>query len=371
MNTERLHAITIEVLNDIKNTNTQSILQQLVKALQNQVNQPQTSEFQQQVSTHLTTLYTSLKNSHSNDFSPAWKQALQELGLNDLLGTSLHNRIKGIFERNKITPSVALQEIQDINKQFSTSKTSLEQIVSSFEVLKIGSEELKPGQCEIGILVPRLAINNKLSDFAIDLEEIDKIFGTFSELTTGARPGFNIRSVSSSDLSVFLDMLPVVAAGIAIAVERIVGLYKQILEIRKLHGELKEKGVPKKDLKGVMNHANTIMEKGIEQLVKDLLKKYYKNNDDGRRNELSIELRFSLNKIAKRIDKGYSVEVRVKPLSEGKDDIKKGEVTHKDTVHFQDILSASKNIEFIKLEGEPILTLPESLKKQKGEMKKK
>jgi hypothetical protein len=370
MNAERLHAITIEVFNDIRDTNIEKTLQQLVKALQNQVNQPQAPEFQNQVSTYLQSLYNALKSSRVNNFSPAWRQALQEIGLYDFLGNSLHTKVKGVFENNKITPATALQDLSAISKQLSAYKISLEQIIAAFNTFKIGAEELKPGQCEIGILIPRLAINNKLSDFAVDLEEIDKIFGSFSELTTGTRPSFTIRSISSSDLTVFLDTFPVVAAGIAVAVERLVGLYKQILEIRKLHGELSEKGVPKKELKGVINHVNKIMEKGIEQLTKELINKYYKNNDEGRRNELSTEIHFSLNKIAKRIDKGYSVEIRVKPLSE-EESAKKSEAAHKDAGYIQEILSASKNIEFIKLDGEQILTLPEFKKSKERKTKNK
>ena len=112
MNIERLHAIAIAIIADINNTKTDSTLQQLVTSLQNQVNQPQSPQFQQQVSQHLTTLYASLANAPSNNFSPAWKQALKELGVHDLLGANLSNHVREIFERNQITPSVAFQELQ-------------------------------------------------------------------------------------------------------------------------------------------------------------------------------------------------------------------------------------------------------------------
>ena len=73
MNTERLHAIAIAVIDDINTTNTQATLQQLVQSLQNQVSQPQQPQFQNQVSERLKTLYATLADSKSNDYSPAWK----------------------------------------------------------------------------------------------------------------------------------------------------------------------------------------------------------------------------------------------------------------------------------------------------------
>jgi len=360
MNTERLHAIAIAVIDDINKTKTDSTLNALVGALQNQINQPQQPPFQQQVSQHIKTLDTVLKDAPSNSFSPVWKQALKELGLYDLLGNNLLSHIQEIFQRNQITPSVALGELQSFQKQLATRKAALDQLIASFKQLEIGAEELEPGQCEVGILVPRFAINNKLDEFANDLNELNKIFGAFSELTTGGRPGFEIRSISSSDLNVFLQTAPVVAAGIAVAVERVVGLYKQILEIRKLHGEMKNQGVPNKELKGVLNHTNNIMKEGIEKLITELIEKYYDKKDKERLNELSTELRFSLNKIARRIDKGYSVEVRVQPLSQEEQAAKKGGKTAQDAQYIQIILAASKNLEFLRLSGEPILSLPES-----------
>lgn len=365
MNIERLHAIAVAILNDINNTHADTNLQQIIKALNSQINQPQEPQFQQQVSQHLQTLYTSLSSAPSNEFSPAWKQTLQELDVYDILGTRLAVRIQQICERNQITPSVALEELQKIHSQLTKAKNALDQIVSAFHDLNISAEELELGQCEIGILVPRLAVNNRLKEFGKDLEELDNLFGTFSEVTTGSRPGFEIRSISSSDLSVFLSTAPVVCAAIVLAVDRILGLYQRVLEIRKHHGELKKLGLQSKDLKGVIDSANSIMKDGIEQLTPELLEKYFTNKDQSRRNELENDIRFALNKIAKRIDKGYGVEIRVTPISDVEQEGGESGLSPEDIKHVKEILSISKKMEFLKLEGEPILTLPEYEEKQK------
>lgn len=362
MNAERLHAIAVAVLDDLKATKLDEILKQLIAALQNSVNQPNAPEFQKQVGDYRTALNASLLAAPSNDFSPTWKQAVQELGLRDLLGTNLQVRIEEIFNRNQITASIALNELQTIYSHLTWYREALEQIVSSFKRMNIGMEELEPGQCEIGMLVPRPAIHNRLDEFAKDLGDLNGIFGTFAELVTGERPGFELRSVSSSDLSIFLWASLAVASTIALAADRIVTVYKKILEIKELHGKLKDKGVPKKRLQGVEEHANSIMEEEIDKLSKDLLKKCHKTIDEARQNELTIELRFNLNKIANRIDNGYSIEIRTKPFSEEEEAKKK--VTPEDKERINVILSASKNLEFIKLEGLPILSLPESQAKR-------
>lgn len=77
-------------------------------------------------------------------------------------------------------------------------------------------------------------MSNDLRTFALELHRLDRTFGVFSELATGTREGFQVRSISSTDLTVFVDAAPEIAACTAIAVERVVALYKKLLEIRKL-----------------------------------------------------------------------------------------------------------------------------------------
>jgi len=352
MNTERLHAIAIAVTDDINTTKTPETLQQLVGALQNQINRPQEPQFQNEVSNNLQKIQSVLVTAKSNDYSPAWKQALKELGVNDLLGNNLLNHIQEIFARNQITPAVALQELQELHKQLSICKTSFEEVISSFKKLNISSEQIEKGQCEVGILIPRPAVSDNLQELSKDLVKLDMLFGAFSELTTHKRPGFKIRSLSSSDFTVMLAMIPVTAASIAFAVDRILRVYKSILEIRILHGKLKKQGFTNKELQVIKNKADSAITKEVKKLAPELLEKYYGKEDKHRSNELSTDLEKALIEIAKRIDKGYNVEIRI-----SSDDI--GEDTAKDE-HINTINATLKNLEFIKLEGEPILSLPET-----------
>jgi hypothetical protein len=358
MNTERLHAIAIAVIDDINTTNLLVTLGNLVKSLQNQINQPQEPKFQNQVSQHFKDLSDTLVKSKINNFSPAWKELLKELGVYDLLGNTLFDRIQEIFERNQIIPATVLKELTELHKQLSNYKTSFEGVISSFQTLKIGSEKLEKGQCEVGVLIPRAAVSNKLKEFSTDLDKLDNLFGTFSELTTYERPGFKISSVSSTDFNVMLATAPVIAASIAFAVDRILTVYKRILEIKKLHGELKKQGLTDKELQPIKKKADLAIIEEVEKLAPELLEKYYKKEDTSRRNELSNALKKALIEIAKRIDKGYNVEIRV-PIDVS-DEISKD-------ANVNTIISVLKNLEFIQLEGEPILSLPETANEKEDE----
>lgn len=361
MNVERLHSIALALRDDLSRSSVTSHLQQLVSALQNQINQPGQPTYQQQVSQFYEALRSALESSEVNAFSPTWRQVLDEIGAAPLLGLELDARVTEIFSRNQITPSVALQELQTILTEIQALSTSIDQMLAAFRQLKIGSEALPAGDCEVGILIPRIFVDNRLDKFSEELGELNQIFGVFAEVATGGRPSFGIRAISSSDLSIFLDTAPVIGACVAVAIERIIALYKQLLEIRKLQGELAKQGLEKDNLKGIEKHANGLMEQGIDKLVKELLADFHKVDDNGRKNELSIELKYALKKVANRVDRGFNIEVRMTEpeATEPEADEQENAASKEATRHHVRIAAAAETLQFLKLEGEPILSLTE------------
>jgi hypothetical protein len=358
MNVERLHAIAAALQADLSATSTLPLLQQLISSLSNQISQPNQPQFQQQTSQLLTQLISSLENAKVNHFSPTWNQILQEIGAADIVGTPLAQEIQNIFSRNQITPSVAQQELQDQYNRLQTVSSGIDQFLAGVKTLKIGSELLEPGECELGVLVPRSFVDNRLDRFAEELEELNRIFGVFSELSTGSRPGFEIKTISSTDLTVYLEATAVAGACVATAIERIITLYKSLLEIRKIQGELVKQGLEKENLKGIEDHANGIMSNGIDKLVKELLAEYMPKGEKGRVNELSIELKLVLGKVADRIDRGFNIEVRmeapkVEPGADSDDQVEQKALI----ASHAKIATASKHLQFLKLEGEPLLKL--------------
>ncbi len=101
---------------EIERTELSDRLTQLVTHLQNQISQPQQQTHQDAVAETLTGLYAALAQATSNDVSPTYRQALEEMGAWDLLGARTADRLRAIFERNQITPKLALDEIREMQK---------------------------------------------------------------------------------------------------------------------------------------------------------------------------------------------------------------------------------------------------------------
>ena len=364
MNAERLHAICRAIRAEMDNQGTVATLQQVVNHIGRVVSQPQQPNHQTQLGSALTQFYNTLKDAPSDKFSPAWRQITDEIGGRALLGSRLIERIKGIFERNQITPSVANQEVQAVFASLQQFKQAIDATVTGLENLKIGAEILAPGECELGILIPRRAVKDGLKEFGEELQDIDFILGTFSEVATGKRDPLPIKTISSSELMVFLAAIPPVAACVAHAAERLINAYKGLLEIRKLHGELKKQGLKDSEMTGISDHANSVMTTAVEEITIEVVEQYFQGKDKGRKNELINAMRISLSKLANRIDAGFSVEVRAEPPKKPKapDAATPEEKTTK--AHIDRVVSASPALQFMNLSGHSILHLPEKTVKE-------
>ncbi len=367
MNAERLHRILLELQKEYEIKHVLAKLNDVRTHLQNQVNQPQQPSHQQNLVAELDNLREMLRNSDTNSFSPGWNQVVDEIGGANLFGNNLLERIENIFESNQITPAAALQEINEIADLSQSLKDAIDNVVDGFNKLKIGSDNLEQGECELGYSIPRVFVENKLSSLNKEISELNFILNNISEVVSGEKQEFEIKTISSSDFLLFVVVGLTVADVLSKAVERIINNYKTILEIKLLRNQLKEKGVPEKETKGIEEHANNSMKEEIKNIVNDIMKEYYKGNDTGRKNELSNGITIALNKLANRIDNGFNVEIRVAPLPEPTNTEDLTETEKQKHQIIDSITSRIKTMEFINTSGDKILKLEEGESQKKKE----
>lgn len=356
MNAERLHAIAKVLKNELLRRRTISTLQNLVNCLQ-QIVQSNNQSTQQNLVAAREAFYVAVTDTPSDSFTPAWRQILVEMGGDDLFGKNLKQWTEKIFAENQMTPGVAQQNLAEILDRLQQSTKALDQLIAAFEYFKIGSEELNPGEGEIALLIPREAVHDKLEEFTEELDDMKFILNTFSELATGHKDDLKIRTLSSSGLMLFLAASPGFAAIIAKAIDFVVGQYKKILEIKKLQLEIHRLELPEQVSQITKSHVNTLMENAIEKFTIDIVQEY-SGKDGGRKNEIRNAVKISLNKIANKIDHGFNFEVRIEPPTESLENAKQEKEIQKAV---ETIQAASENMQYIKLEGPPILALPEKI----------
>jgi hypothetical protein len=359
MNVERFHAIVGALKSELEETEEASLLEQLATAVQQLSADPAQEAAQQQVSQLRRDLDQVLRSAESNTFSPAWREAVAELGVADLLGEALAEQLEKIFSRNEITPTTAAEEINAIKERIDALVQGLNEASSGLEFFQIGAEELNPGEFEIGFLIPRSVVQDGLESLGQEFTKLKRLLGPFTELAGESRPDIRIRSLSSSEFQVFLESTQGVALMVAAALERLLAAYERILNIRQKRKELAEdEDVPDEVLEPLSGHASQLMQQEIELIVEEIIVSA-KHGDEGRLNELRRELTLSLNGLATRIDHGYNVEVRVGelPPPPGEDEDVEDSVDPETRSATEAIRSKQKSLEFMNVSGKPILSL--------------
>lgn len=356
MNVERLHAIANAIVADFSETQVLTILHRLVQATSNLAQQPNQQQFQNQVSQGRADLIKALALSKFNEFSPSWRQVITEIGGEIFFDNSFGHEINDLFSLNQMTPSVLASSLQKAHADADGWLEAIHSLATSLDRLNIGSENLPPGECELGVIIPRSFVNDQLDRFSSELSQLNGMFGVFAEIMTGSRSAFKISTISSSDLTVYLKAAPEVGACIATAISKIVELYKNFLEIRKLKSDLSAQGVPDESLKGVSAHAETMMAAGLEKIANETLAESSVELEPNRKNEVVIQLNITLKRLAARIDRGFNIEVRMDSPNDSQEDGITPDANTESS--YEAIKQAGKNMQFIKLTGDPILSLP-------------
>jgi hypothetical protein len=360
VNVERFRAIAGSLREEIETTNYPALLEEVANGLQQAVKDPSQPSPQEQVSKARGRLETTLRGAPSNDFSPAWKESLKELGITDLVGDQLADRIEEIFTRNEITPSAAAEELSTIHERVQELIQALNQATAGLDFFEIGTEELEPGEFEIGFMIPRQAVDDDLGALGREFVRLKKIVLPLSELAGEGRPQIEVRSIASSEFEVFLHSTPAVALMFAKVLDLLLGSYQKILDIRLKHRELAEQdGVPDEVLEPLSQHASGKMEETVNEIVEKAVADA-RLDDEARRNELRTELRLELNALAERIDRGYNVEVRTGQLPPPPEDDEEAEPLDMDPnvkSTAETVLGMQKQLSFMNVSGKPILRL--------------
>ncbi len=359
----------LAVKSDLDGTGLLHRLYDLQKALQEVINRPE-PHHHEAVGHALRAVYEAIDHSEADGFGPSWTGLLAASGFGGVLGSALRANIEAAYRQNNITPSIAKEEIQQHINDLERLSSVAERATGALGELGKGSEDLVAEECEVGFTIPRGAVEGRLDKFIEELREFDGIFRILSEVATEEPGSYELRSLGSSDYAVFLKADAVVAALVASSMERIIVVYQQLLEIRRLRNELSDQDVPSEVFDRLDTYANSKMAKAIEDIAINLVLEYYPSEDGKRARQLVVELGAVLSMLANRIDRGYRVEVRtpLQPVSGAE-----GQAASDLTLppHFVVIRRAARALAFVRPDGEAILELSESTKSRKAPPKQK
>ena len=102
---------------------------------------PAPAQAQQALSEARTQLQRTLSTVPSNDWPPSDREILDEIGISNVIGQTLLDRIEATLAQNQMTPSIALEEIDPIRERLDEGVRHLSSLMKNLEFFGIGRKQ--------------------------------------------------------------------------------------------------------------------------------------------------------------------------------------------------------------------------------------
>jgi hypothetical protein len=308
MDASKLLNIILDLTSD-----TEKSINDTLNTLINNINSNQPNE----ISINLSKLKEYFDESISNEYNPSNLKIINSIGASDYFGSKGIQKLEEILNKNSYNVQKTVDDLQKYLQERTEFLTLIDTTSENLQKLKIQAHFHNDNTFEIGLLMPIELTENKISNLTKELNHWDKVFKTLNEITTGSVEDTKINFINNGSLEFYIDNIPQIAACLAITVERVIKLYKNIVEIRIAKENLKELGISTGEQKTIDKQEKEIFNKGIEAIVSDIVKEFaIKQIDSGRVNELKIAMKGHINYIAKCVDNGMVIEINPPEISE-------------------------------------------------------
>jgi hypothetical protein len=249
-------------------------------------------------------------------FQPFARDVVEQLGLEDTFNPALAQNIDALVSTSGFDVQGLAQKLRRLSASLSKKIESVQAIDSSFTRLDVEYQRVDSNEAEVGLILPREVVGERLSSLSSEFNEINKLAKAINELVGGGDYEPRVVTISSSAWQVFLDLTPEQIAIWVLAIERIINLFKTNLEIKALSNQLREKNLPEKITKAIEQEVNKRVKAQLDKLAKEIRKgKRKAAHLEGRANELETQLRHGLYYLAKRLSQGAKVEINL-PIPE-------------------------------------------------------
>lgn len=309
MRVEHYLELADDLIADMAETKSVEGVTQIAQALQNYLNGPNEAELKN-MSNARDELMGRLRTSRTNKYSATWKADLAFMQIEDYFGSELASWIERVFKENPITINDAKTEMDRIKDHIVRIETSLKSTAAALKYLEFQPENLRAGEFEFSVGIPPAAVRNELAALGEEFKRLDRVLAVFVEVATGRREHLTLNAISSSDFLAYIAMAPEVAEVVADALAKIIGIYGGVLGLIHMHRQLSQSPATKNTRDALQKDIRTKIDAELEEIAKEIEKRYLAKTEKARRGELGILIRDSLNELADRVDKGYSFDIR-------------------------------------------------------------
>lgn len=207
MNVDQLGLIVRATLEAIDESGVAKKLNEFLRAFNNLISESSETH-QQQFNDKRSELRTALESERFRQFPNTWRTALEELGLYELIGPQLKQRIDYLIDNNQLTPVIARDEIKLLAGKLAKYQAEFRKIHEAFDYLGLGVGKPDPGEGVLSVLMPREYYQSELARFAEEIKNLSEMTGWLSEIVTGKAEMPKVKELSTTEPWMLISLVP-------------------------------------------------------------------------------------------------------------------------------------------------------------------
>ena len=118
-------------------------------------------------------------------FQPFARDVIEQLGLEDTFNPALAQNIDALVSMSGFDVQGLAQKLRKLSVSLSKKIDSVQAIDSSFTRLDVEYQRVDSGEAEVGLILPREVVGEKLSSLSSEFNEINKLAKAINELLGG------------------------------------------------------------------------------------------------------------------------------------------------------------------------------------------
>lgn len=313
MDLARFHYAINQIAEDFETSEVEKSFQSLIQQLNNAASNPGQVQHIDAFRSQLENLRQDLELSTLNKPDYETSEALEILGLRELVGSELYRSLRKLLDDNQLSPQSASAALSKFHKETFEKIKRVEAVNDAFGDLEIPYEGGRTGDAEIELRLPENRGANSLDDLGRESKDWHKDLAIISEIFDPDRNTPTVRTLASGSWVVYLASTPFVLQGVAKCLHEINKIIGELIVSRRLIQELRKNGSPDTLVDPLETHAQQKVKADLETIADNIVDEFYKGVDDGRRQELKNGLRQTLKRLSKKISEGAKVSLRITP----------------------------------------------------------
>lgn len=313
MDTGRFHSAINALQAHLSEKKVQSRIQNLMNVLQSLISNPSDQSQANTFKTQLQELTEELQSAQIN-FASQWMQKIfLDIGAMSNVGRGLAGDIAYVVASNQFSTSLTLQELTKVNTRVAQFEAEVTVISTGLKKLQVPSEDLRPGESEISVMLPVKPGTKTLKDLSCEARQWHTALSHIAEVFDSDAPPLTVRTLASGSWLFYLYATPPVLYGISLCIKGVNQILRDLLTSKGLLEQLKKFQVPQDAIEKIEKDNEEKLERQLRELAERIVDENYKNNSLERKAELKNAMSQAITTLAHKLAEGAAVDLLLSP----------------------------------------------------------